>query len=87
MTLTLNLAPAVEEQLQRRATATGVPMTDIVARIVEDATRTDQSVMESDGPSLLDEMIALGVIGAVAGTPGPGDGRAWSEIEAPCDPL
>ena len=37
--------------------------------------------------SLLEDMRALGVVGAVAGIPGPGDGRAWSEIEAPCDPL
>jgi hypothetical protein len=83
MTLTLDLATDVEERLKRRATLAGIPLQELVANIIEDAAQSDVA----PGATLLDEMRSLGVLGAVSGTPGPGDGRAWSEIEAACDPL
>ena len=80
MTLTLKLSKEAESRLTMRADQEGIPVDDLIVEILEDAAR-------SDNPSLLDEMMALGVVGAVAGTSGPGDGRAWSEVEAACDPL
>ena len=80
MTLTVNLSPEAETLLADRAHLAGMPMTELITDILEEAARSSK-------PNLFDEMQALGVIGAVAGTSGPADGRAWSEIEAACDPL
>jgi hypothetical protein len=82
MTLSLNLSPEAEEQLRDRAAHVGVSIQDLVADMVE-------SVISHDGPpkNMADHLREIGVLGAIDGTPGPGDGRAWSEIEAACDPL
>jgi len=80
MTLTINLSAEAESKLSTRADQAGIPMSELIVEILEDAARTEQG-------TLLDEMMALGVVGAVHGTSGPGDGRAWSHIEAASDPL
>jgi hypothetical protein len=80
MTLTINLSAEAESKLTIRADQAGIPVNELITEILEDIARADQ-------PSLLDEMTALGVIGAVAGSSGPGDGRAWSDVEAACNPL
>ena len=80
MTLTINLSAEAESKLAIRAESAGIPVSELITEILEDAARSEQR-------SLLDEMMALGVVGAVAGTSGPGDGRAWSHIEAASDPV
>jgi hypothetical protein len=83
MTVTLELSADAEERLRRRAMLAGIAIQELVETIVEDAALRD----DEPTPTLLDEIKALGVLGAVTGTSGPGDGRGWSEIEAPCDPI
>jgi len=84
MTLTLELTPEQEATLKRRASLAGLDVSTYAVQILADTAPTES---DEDSKSLFDRLNELGVIGAVKGTSGPGDGRSWSEIEAACDPL
>jgi len=82
MTLTLDLSPEAEERLQAKSARTGKSVPSLILDIVEAAV-VDEVVPNN----MADRMRSLGLLGAIDGTPGPGDGRGWSEIEAASDPL
>ena len=84
MTLTLELTPEQEATLKRKASQAGLDVPTYAVHLLVDTVPTGA---DEDSKSLFDRLNELGVIGAVKGTSGPGDGRAWSEIEAACDPL
>jgi len=77
MTLTLELTPEEEAQLRSQAAKLGLDEATYVRRLIGSAILPQLTLADT-----LKEFV-----GAVDGTPGPGDGRAWSEIEAPCDPV
>lgn len=82
MTVTLNITSQTEQQLQRQAAIIGMPIQEYIMTIVENAASSDTSA-----DNMADYLRSIGVLGAIDGTKGPGDGRSWSEIEAACDPL
>jgi hypothetical protein len=78
MTMTLTLKLTKEEaQLREKAKRAGLDPEGYLKSLI--------SAPDSNTPTLADTL--KDYIGVVNGTPGPGDGRAWSEIEAACDPL
>jgi len=83
MTLTVNLSSEAAERLRIKSARVGKSMQSLISDIVEAAVATDEPVPNN----MADRMRAMGLLGAIDGTPGPGDGRAWSEIEAASDPL
>lgn len=72
MTLTLELTAEEEAQLRAKAASAGLDEASYVRRLIEDADLPQQTLADT----LKD------LVGIVEGTPGPGDGRAWSEVEA-----
>jgi hypothetical protein len=79
MTLILELTPDQEERLTAEAVRCGVDAQTYALRRLFSEDETSLS-----GPTLADRLRALGVVGAIEGTPRP-DGRNRSEIEAACD--
>ena len=71
MTITLELTPEQEADIQARAVAACVDPAEFVLRLIDDTRRPE---------SITDRLARIGVLGGVAGKPRP-DGRAWSEIE------
>lgn len=86
MVLTLKITSQQEETLRREASKAGMDVASYAASVLTHSLPAQESI-DQDAPSLLDRLKKLGVVGAVKGTSGPGDGRSWSEIEAACDPL
>lgn len=77
MTLTLKLTPQEEAALTEKAAKSGLDPISYIKQLITEPDDDDISLAES----------LKGYIGVIDGTPGPGDGRAWSEIDAACDPL
>ena len=86
MTLTIDLTPEQEAALRHKAELAGLDISEYAVKLIEEGSYAPQNDPETP-KSLLESLTELGVIGMVKGTSGPGDGRAWSEIEAACDPL
>ncbi|MDR3707494.1 MAG: hypothetical protein P4L33_04280 [Capsulimonadaceae bacterium] len=84
MTLTIDLTPDEEATLMNKAALAGLDVSEYALRVLHEASLP---TVQDSGETMYDSLKALGVIGIVEGTSGPGDGRSWSEIEAPCDPL
>ena len=70
MTLTVNVSPEAESRLQRRAKINGIPLTELISEIVEEASRHigDHS-KPMTGAELVAQLEADGVVGAWANRP------------------
>ena len=86
MTLNIDLPPEQEETLRHSAEQAGVDISTYASRLLTEMPLATGGDAEK-GPFLLDRLKQVGILGAIKGTAGPGNGRAWSEIEAACDPL
>ena len=86
MTLTIDLTPEQEKALRQRAEQVGLDISTYASRLLTEMPLATGGDAEK-APFLLDRLKQLGVLGAIKGRSGPGDGRAWSEIEAASDPL
>ena len=84
MTLTLNLSPEEEKRLRAGAQKAGLDINAYLRQLIERADVADTATA-TDLRTLAESLKEF--VGVIDGTPGPGDGRAWSEIEAACDPL
>ena len=77
MTLILELTTEQESRLREKAQHAGLDPEGYLRRLIDMPEAPTTTLAES----LKD------FVGVIDGTPGPGDGRAWSEIEAACDPI
>jgi hypothetical protein len=84
MTLTLDLSPEEEKRLRAGARNAGLDINAYLRRLTE-------HIGVAGAPASMDKLTLAEslkeFVGVIDGTPGPGDGRAWSEIEAASDPL